>query len=122
MTEAGRRLILGLSSLAGTSLAVASCASPSDRIASGLGSYGLSEGPARCMGDRLQSRLKLGQLQQLGRAAETFRKNQAPGGRLGASDLIRAGSQVNDVKVPLEVTKAAVACGALREAAGVQGD
>ncbi|MBN2974008.1 hypothetical protein JW805_18560 [Roseomonas aeriglobus] len=37
----------------------ASCASPSARIAQGLGRYGLSEGPARCMGDRLQSNLSL---------------------------------------------------------------
>ena len=98
---------------------LASCASPSTRIATGLGGYGLSEGSARCMGDRLQSRLSLGQLRQLGRAAQSLSEAQA--GRLTASDLIRAGAQVNDVKIPLEVTKAAASCGALREAAGVQG-
>ena len=98
---------------------LASCASPSTRIATGLGGYGLIEGSARCMGDRLQSRLSLGQLRQLGRAAQALSQSQA--GRLTASDLIRAGAQVNDVKIPLEVTKAAASCGALREAAGVQG-
>ena len=71
------------------------------------------------MGDRLQSRLSLGQLRQLGRAAQALSQSQA--GRLTANDLIRAGAQVNDVKIPLEVTKAAASRGALREAAGVQG-
>ena len=50
------------------------------------------------MGDRLQSRLSLGQLRQLGRAAQALSQSQA--GRLTASDLIRAGTQVNDVKIP----------------------
>ncbi len=71
------------------------------------------------MGARLQSRLSLGQLRQLGRAAQALSQSQA--GRLTANDLIRAGAQVNDVKIPLEVTKAAASWGALREAAGVQG-
>jgi hypothetical protein len=71
------------------------------------------------MGDRLQSRLSLGQLRQLGRAAQALSQSQA--GRLTANDLIRAGAQVNDVKIPLEVTKAAASGGALTEAAGVQG-
>lgn len=54
------------------------------------------------MGARLQSRLSLGQLRQLGRAAQALSQPQA--GRLTANDLIRAGAQVNDFKIPLEVT------------------
>lgn len=119
MTETKRRVIAGTALLVVTASVAVSCASPSSRIANGLSEYGLSEGPARCMGDRLQSRLSLGQLQQLGRAARAFGQNDTTPGRLTASDLIRASTQVQDVKVPLEVTKAAASCGALKEAVGV---
>lgn len=122
MRESQRRLITVAALMAVTASILVSCASPSTRIANGLSEFGLSDGPARCMGDRLQSRLSLGQLQQLGRAAQAFRQNDTTPGRLTASDLIRASTQVKDVKIPIEVTKAAAGCGALKEAAGVQGE
>jgi hypothetical protein len=122
MTEAMRRVATSVALLLVTAIGVVSCASPSSRIATGLSEYGLSEGAARCMGDRLQSRLSLGQLQQLGRAARALGQNDTTPGRLTAADLVRASGQVQDVKIPLEVTKAAAGCGALREAVGVQGE
>ncbi len=122
MTETKRRLTTGAGILVLTASVVVSCSSPSTRIANGLGDYGLSEGSARCMGDRLQSRLSIGQLQQLGGAARALSQNDTTPGRLTASDLVRASAQLKDVKVPLEVTKAAASCGALKEAVGVQGE
>lgn len=119
MIETRRSRLAGMALLVAASALTASCASPSARIAHELGRYGLSEGPARCMGDRLQSNLSVGQLQQLGRVAQSVQ--QTRGQRLTASDLIRAGTRIDDVKIPLEVTKAAASCGALSEAVGVQG-
>jgi len=46
---------------------VVGCAAPATRISSGLQRYGLDAPRADCVGERLQSRLSLGQLQRLGK-------------------------------------------------------
>lgn len=108
-----------LPTLAGTFLACASffgmagCVNPSEKIATGLTRYGLDQAQAQCVGDRLEANLSIGQLQQLGRAARAVNEGDSTPGRLTPSDLIRVSSQFKDVKVPIEVTKAAAGCGVL---------
>jgi hypothetical protein len=51
------------------------------------------------------------------RAAKASREGDTPPGRLTASDLVRVSGQVKDPKVPLEVGKAAAACGILTDPA-----
>lgn len=44
---------------------------------------------ATCVGDRLEANLSLGQVQQLGRAARAYGKDDKTPGRLTAEDLVR---------------------------------
>ncbi|MCW3797291.1 hypothetical protein OMW55_05645 [Sphingomonas sp. BN140010] len=92
-------------------LSLAACATPSDRITDALEGYGLAPQQARCVGDRLQSRLSVGQLQELAGLARTYRENDPNPQALTPTDLIRVASGVHDVRVPLEVGKAAANCG-----------
>jgi len=95
---------------------VAACVTPSARIASALTGYGLDAGQAQCAGDRLEDRLSLGQLQQLGRAARSAGQGDTSPGRLTVSDLIRVSSQIRDPQIAIEVTRAAVRCGVVAQA------
>lgn len=96
--------------LASGLLCLSACVDPSRRIAAELGRYGLDQTQADCVGDRLQRNLSLGQLQQLGRAATAYGKGDTTPGRLTVSDLLRVAGQIKDVKVPVEVAKAAAGC------------
>ncbi|MEG8055037.1 hypothetical protein QP185_20675 [Sphingomonas aerolata] len=98
-------------------LSLAACVNPSAKIATSLEGYGFQPAQSQCVGDRLEANLSLGQLQQLGRAAEASRQGDTTPGRLTASDFIRVSAQVKDPKVPLEVGKAAAACGILTDPA-----
>ncbi len=98
-------------------LSLAACVNPSAKIATSLEGYGFQPAQSQCVGDRLEANLSLGQLQQLGRAAKASREGDTTPGRLTASDFIRVSSQVKDPKVPLEVGKAAAACGILSDPA-----
>jgi hypothetical protein len=91
--------------LAVPALTVAACATPSDRISDALVGYGLAPDQARCVGDRLQSRLSLARL------ARAYREQDPNPSQLNAGDLIRVASQVQDIRVPIEVGKAAAGCG-----------
>ena len=75
--------------------------------------YGLDADRSKCVGDRLERSLSIGQLQQLGRAARAYGKSNANSGRLTVADLVRVSSQIKDVRVPVEVGKAAASCGVL---------
>lgn len=86
------------------------CASPSTRIATGLERYGFDPARSTCIGDRLERNLSLGQLQQLGRAANAYGRDDPTPGVLSADDLIRVAAQIKDPKVPLEVGKAVAGC------------
>jgi hypothetical protein len=99
--------ILALTSL----LALSACATPQELIADALVGYGISPNQAQCVGGRLQSRLSLGQLQELGRLARAYQQNDPNPGALTPTDLIRVASQVRDARVPIEVGKAAAGCG-----------
>lgn len=99
----------------------AGCADPSTRISGELTRYGLDVDRATCIGDRLEANLSVGQLQQLGRAARAFEQGDVTPGRLSASDFIRVSSRIDDARVPVEVAKAAAACGLLDAALPVLG-
>lgn len=92
-------------------LCSAACVNPSARIASAVEGYGFRPNHAKCLGDRLEANLSLGQLQQLGRAARAAREGDTTPGRLSISDFLRVAGQVKDPKIPLEVTKAVAGCG-----------
>ena len=98
-------------------VSLTACVNPSARIATSLEGYGFQPAQSQCVGDRLEANLSLGQLQQLGRAAKASRQGDTTPGRLTASDFIRVSAQVKDPKVPLEVGKAAAACGILTDPA-----
>ena len=55
---------------AGLALLLAACATPAERIAAKLEHAGVPARQARCMGDRLASRLSLGQLAELNRVVK----------------------------------------------------
>jgi hypothetical protein len=102
----------------GLAVALAACVNPSAKIATELTRYGLDAGQSRCVGDRLEANLSVGQLQELGRAARALKEGDSTPGRLTASDLLRVAARLEDPKVPLEVAKAASGCGVLAGAAG----
>ena len=87
------------------------CAAPSTRIATGLQRYGLDPARSQCVGDRLEASLSLGQLRQLGRAAAAYGRDDPDPGRLSFADLVRVAAEIEDPKVPIEIGKAAIACG-----------
>lgn len=94
-------------------LALWGCVDPSERISGALTGYGLDAGQARCMGERLERNLSIGQLRQLARAARAYREHDASPGRLTVSDLIRVGSRFENAEAPIEIGKAAAGCGVL---------
>lgn len=95
---------------------LASCAAPSTRIATALERYGLDAPRSECVGNSLSDHLSIGQLQSLGRAASAYRKGDTTPGVLTMSDLIRVAGEINDPKIPLEVARAGVTCGAMSSA------
>ncbi len=90
---------------------LAACATPSARIASELGRYGLDAQQAQCVGQRLESNLSLGQLQQLASAARAVNEGDTTPGRLTGSDLLRVASRIRDPQVAIQVARAASGCG-----------
>lgn len=102
-----------LATAIGGALALAACAAPATRISDGLQRYGLDAQRSDCVGTRLQSDLTLGQLQQLGKAAAAYKKNDPNPGVLTVGDLIRVAGELKDPKIAVSVGKAAAGCGVL---------
>lgn len=94
-------------------VAGAACTSSSSMIANELREYGFDAQQSQCMGDRLEANLSMSQLQQLGRAARAADSADTTPGRVTSEDFLRAASTIDDVKVPIEVAKAASGCGVL---------
>jgi hypothetical protein len=92
-------------------LGLAACATPSARIADALVGYGIAPAQAQCVGTRLEQRLSIAQLRELGRLARAYRENDPNPRALTPSDLIRVTGQVQDPRVPIEVGRAAAQCG-----------
>ena len=103
--------LLRASALGLATATLAACAGPSARISTELMRYGLDQRQATCVGERLGSRLSIGQLQQLAGAARAYSRNDSDPGRLTLADLARASSQIDDPRVTIEVAGAATGCG-----------
>ena len=96
---------------AATLLLAAGCVDPSARIATGLERYGLDATQSRCVGERLERDLSVGQLRQLAAAAQAYARGNNTPGQLTAADLLRAAGEIHDLGIPLEHAKAASGCG-----------
>lgn len=90
---------------------LAGCAGPSTKIAMALGRNGLDGQRDECVGSDMSSHRSIGQLQQLGRAAEAYRTNDNDPAHLSASDLMRVATELRNPAVPLAVAGAGVRCG-----------
>lgn len=101
----------------GLALLISACVNPSSKIASELSRYGLDQSRAQCVGDRLEANLSMSQLQQLGKAARAYGRDDANPGQLTMGDLVRAAGEINDPSVPIEVGKAAIGCNVLQSSA-----
>lgn len=86
---------------------LAACATPSQRITAKLTEYGVPPTQARCMGDRLQARLSVGQLQRLG---EIGRLNRDRMGRMTVADIAATLNQPGDEALVTEVVKSGISC------------
>jgi len=102
-------MIRSVPPLLGAALLTA-CATPATRISTGLQRYGLDAQRADCAGTRLQGDLSLGQLQRLGRAAATYRRDDPNPGVLTIGDLIRVARELKDPAIALAVGEAAAGC------------
>ena len=105
------RQLLTLSALC---MWVAGCSSPPrDRIADALIGYGIAPTQAQCVGTRLEQRLTVAQLRELGSLARSYQQSSRTSGPPTVGDLIGLAGQVQDARVPIEVGKASANCGLL---------
>lgn len=88
-------------------LLLAACATPSQKIAAKLTEVGVPQPQARCMGDRLQSRLTLTQLRRLD---EVVRLNRDRVGNMSINQIARALDDPGDPALFAEVVRAGVGC------------
>ena len=105
-----KHLVIAIAPSLALAATLGACAAPATRISDGLQRYGFDPARSNCIGERLQSNLSLGQLQQLGRAANAYGKDDPNPNRFTADDLIRVAGQIEDPKVALEVGKAVAGC------------
>ena len=90
---------------------LASCSSPSTRIAEALQQRGLDAPRAQCIGARLQRDLNVTQLRQLAAAAQAYDAGPGASGKFTAQDVARIAAQVPDPAVPAALVSAGRACG-----------
>ncbi|OYU15914.1 MAG: hypothetical protein CFE37_03895 [Alphaproteobacteria bacterium PA4] len=88
-------------------LALAACATPSQRIATALQDRGVPQAQARCMGDKLGARLSIGQLQRLN---EISKLNGGRMDRMSIPEIARALNDPRDPGLVAEVIRAGVGC------------
>lgn len=91
-------------------IALAACATPSDRISSALIDQGVDRDYAVCIGERLADRLSNDQLRQLGDAADAYSGGTTPD-RLTVDDLLDVAKAIDDPMVVVAVTRAGIGCG-----------
>lgn len=92
-------------------LTAACAATPKERIAETLTSYGLDRPRAECVGGHLQSDLTTAQLLELARAARAYRERDPDPSRLALDDLLRVSSEIRDPLIPLTIARSAGRCG-----------
>ncbi|MFZ4690261.1 MAG: hypothetical protein ACOYLS_13560 [Polymorphobacter sp.] len=88
-------------------LLFAACATPSQRITTALTDRGVPPAQARCMGDRLGTRLSLAQLQRLDALSKMN------GGRIERMSITQIADALSDPRDPAlvaEVLRAGVGC------------
>ena len=88
-------------------LALASCATPAQRITTKLTDYGVPSAQAECMGNGLASRLSTAQLQRI---AGLIRINKGNVGRMSINDLLRQLNQPGDPEIVAVVLKTGLGC------------
>jgi hypothetical protein len=88
-------------------LLVAGCATPSQRISSKLISYGVPEPQAVCVGDKLEDRLSIAQLQRISQIAKRSR-NEA--GQVTITQFAQALDKPGDEEIVAEVLRAGLGC------------
>jgi uncharacterized protein YceK len=93
--------------------ALAGCASPSAKIATELGRYGLDAPRAQCIGDRLERDLSVAQLRDLAAGARAYGTNDTTPGRLTVSDFTRVAGSMRDPTVAVAVLRAGSGCGVM---------
>ena len=86
---------------------LAACATPSQKITAKLTEYGVPPAQARCMGDRLEARLSLAQLQRIG---EIGRLNRDRVGRMTVNDIAATLNKPGDEALVAEVVKSGIGC------------
>lgn len=87
-------------------LVAAACATPADKITTALTDYGLPAKQARCMGERLQDRLSLAQLNRLG---ELARQNRGQG-KVSVNQIADQLDRDGDPKLVAAVVGSGVSC------------
>ncbi len=88
-------------------MALASCATPADRITKKLVELGVPPSQARCMGGRLDQRLSLSQLRQLGRVANVDREQV---GRMSLREITERMRELHDPAIVAEILRAGIGC------------
>jgi hypothetical protein len=93
--------------LLAASVVLAGCATPSQRISSKLVSYGVPEPQAVCVGDKLESRLTISQMQRIGQIAKRSRDDT---GRVTIAQFAAALNKPGDDELVAEVLRAGLGC------------
>jgi hypothetical protein len=86
---------------------LSACATPSSRITAKLTEFGVPPGQARCMGNGLQDRLSIPQLQRLVEIVELKRDRV---GRMTVADIVATLSQSGDTELVVEVLRTGLKC------------
>jgi hypothetical protein len=93
--------------LLAVTVVLAGCATPSQRISSQLVGYGVPEPQAVCVGDKLQDRLSIAQLQRIGQIAKRSRDDT---GRVTIAQFAAALNKPGDEELVAEVLRAGLGC------------
>jgi hypothetical protein len=88
-------------------LLLPACATPAERIATKLTQYGVPPVQARCMGDRLASRLTRAQLQRL---ADLAQLDPDRVGRMTVAEIAQTLGEQGDPAVVAEVIRTGLVC------------
>lgn len=88
-------------------LALSACASPSQRIATKLTDLGVPPRQSQCMGDRLATRLSIGQLRRLDELSRISRERLE---RMSIRQIANKLSEEKDPGLVAEILRAGVGC------------
>ena len=89
-------------------VALASCATPADRITEALLKHGVHQRQAKCMGARLADRLDNNQLQRLSELSKLDKADSA--GKLTLDQFLDQLNRAGDAKLVSQVVRAGLSC------------